>query len=460
MRPKDCIYHFRCGNPTGSAEHITLAALGSRRKHKGILCHPCNQGFSDLDDRLAAQLHPFNALLGIRSDYAKVSRTVAAVNSSDGEPYQLDSFGHARTPGPRVISTAPGEQTVAFDNEQQVQAFIVEQRKKGITVQIRERRTTRKLLGGHHVVSWEYGGRDAHREIARLALNVVAYLEPEIARHSSLEDVKRFILGEAVANPVLDLAGNPDPRLPPSAFEFTHRFVIGMDAAGGDLWAEVGFFGAFRYGLMLGHFAVPRTGTIVFDVNPLAEAPARDIHREEVPGYALARPSIQVPPIDLPAAVKAAMEALIPRILDHQWSLSAPALLATVNESRQLHPEGRTHAVSQALRTNEQRLLNLLRGVAAIAQNRLGADDPVACRCASAVAPAAQITAGVSTETLALIEKLRDSIARRVSAILDSRALLDSELRDLLEGSGGMELAAEVLISAAAHSTQLPRQGT
>ena len=97
MKRSDCIF---CGEEAGSREHTFPAALGGRRTNKGILCGPCNNGFSGLDAQLEQQLAVVNGLLGVRSDRAKAPK-LASFTDDRGNPVGLDSAGKPFLVSPR-----------------------------------------------------------------------------------------------------------------------------------------------------------------------------------------------------------------------------------------------------------------------------------------------------------------------------------------------------------------------
>jgi hypothetical protein len=353
-RIDDCIY---CGKPARSGEHVLAAGLGGRRTNKSILCRPCDAGFSDLDQNLIEQLSPIRGLIGVRPDH-RDAPVPAQVQMADGV-LLVDGAGRPSWQTPRLRSETllPDGSTMVIveANESQLQEWREMMRRHGIDARIVNRNAGQRFLQHPAGFAWSFGGEEALREIARIALNFVADQHPHIARLPALHSAKQWIRGERVRTaPELPIVWINDGmvHLPPCSFEFGHRVGLRLSARSGELVAVVSFFDTFEYVVSFGAVGVDCDAVVVIDVDPLAEHPPND--------RVIVTPAID-PFLNLTRAgssdateaqckyVRGRFLALVKRIEDLQARRALGELLPKLNAVRDLHSLEHRDAIMSAL---------------------------------------------------------------------------------------------------------------
>jgi hypothetical protein len=226
--PKTCII---CGQRARSKEHIFPAALGGRRKDKGIYCEPHNKGFSPLAAIITDQLKAINALLAVRPDRSGVRAKAFEYKSPTGE--QLTIFNGS------VKRTNP--------NQTQSQ--------------------------GKLQVHLTLGGPEGLRSIAYIALTFFAHHFQPYARHAELQPIKDFVLGTAQNEFVWWESVDVVKTLPPNPFEFGHTIVLVTSASTHEATALVSLFQSLHFGVSLGKIEGLADKSVVVFIDPHAEAP-------------------------------------------------------------------------------------------------------------------------------------------------------------------------------------------
>ena len=348
----DCIY---CGEETGSREHIFPAALGGRRINKGILCGKCNAKFSPLDSLLEVQLAFLNGVLGVRSDHAETPKLVRGESASS--PIAFDSTGTPSLPCPRTESTEPlpnGWRRVrtSFANEKQVQQWLAEQKAAGLDVKVLDRAERRTFVLDPVVVTWNFGGTEAFREIGRIALNSLAHKWPNRARAGELRAFKDFVEGKRLpaANDARFVwyASADVPEFQASPFAFGHQVLIALESE--RAYARVRFFSTFDLCVAFGDLTTTERDAVIYDIDPLVERPPDDL-RESVPTML---PGWVVPPVtdsvtSLEESASPRLRVLLDRVAERQWAAHTAGLLDSINATLPLSTYERAAAIGRLL---------------------------------------------------------------------------------------------------------------
>jgi len=277
--PEDCIF---CGEPAGSAEHLTLAALGGLRTDKGILCGGCNQKFSSLDLALAKDMRPLNAAIGVRHGRTREPMSTTVVDAGTGRKFILTNGGHLEHDEPLVLKdeTVDGVRTVyaVTSTQHQADEFVRQMKASGkaTTVTSRERvplalRDAADPLVGLRRTGHAESGREGRAQPLR------APLSNDGAR-AVARTLKRYIQEGSPTDSyvTLDYAA-PSPPLPADTFRFQHRFVLALDAATGLVYARASLLGVAELAIELGRTTIHRSETLVHDVDVLATRAPDDI---------------------------------------------------------------------------------------------------------------------------------------------------------------------------------------
>lgn len=281
-----CVY---CSMQARSGEHIFPAALGGRRKNKGILCSACNGGFSELDRHLAAQLHHLRGVLGVRPDHK--SGPVPAEVEHDGETILIDGLGRPSYKEPRTLADEPLENgnrrvVTAFANERQMQDWRAEQRRKGVTIKEESVRPAERFITEPIQVEWTFGGEQTFREAARIAINFLAHRFPAEARDPMLQPLKDYIRGK---RPLAQGETRPvwhhvdQVAVPASSIELGHQVFLRLDGPRRSAYAVLRFFETAELVVDLGPIETSSTRAVLFNIDPHAQAEPSDLFEVECP---------------------------------------------------------------------------------------------------------------------------------------------------------------------------------
>lgn len=226
-----------CGKRAVSGEHVFPAALGGRRKNKGIYCGRHNNAFSKHVSIISGQLKLLNALLAVKPDHSKSAK-----------PHQFTSDS--------------GEQITVFNGETR--------RVKPPTVQ------GPNMIDGH----MEFGGPEALRAVGYIALTFFAHHYPEESRRPELHEIREFIEKETPNEFVWWEGPETSEALPRNPFAFGHTIILQIAPESGNITALVSFFEGITFGVYLGSIPVSHAQSTVIFIDPQADHPPDDIQVE------------------------------------------------------------------------------------------------------------------------------------------------------------------------------------
>jgi hypothetical protein len=355
------------GGKSGSQEHIFPAALGGRRTNKHIYCGKHNNEYSPLASILSQQFKFFNALLGIRGDHSDEPHTFKTVDSASGIEVDMGrdriEFGN---PQPLPIAPASGVQQVRFSSEEQIQKYIRDQAALGIKVKMGTRSPVQSYYLSETNAQLMFGGPEALRAIGYVALTFIAHHYPDIARRAELKAFKDYTLG-ATAKGEVWWDWEPSVDVTDNTFDFGHRIIVGQDASSGVVYGRVSLFSALHFAVVFGEIPGVASSSVVVDIDPLAKKPPHDI-RNTPAATAVGRPD--VPTVTTSVAIRdglvqKALNDLAIRIGERLLDDSVAVLLERIQEAEKLDTPSRERLFSEVALPFSQRILNVMRDVAA-----------------------------------------------------------------------------------------------
>jgi hypothetical protein len=431
-----------------------LASLGGLRTDRGILCEPCNNGFSTIDAALADSMGPLGAMIGVHHGRTKAAIATPLEDPETGRTYVLTGGREIGHPEPVILEdqTVDGVRNLyaVASTQQQAEEFVRQLKAEGKRPEVRFERVP-LLFATTPTAPWMFGGPQTYRAIAKAALNVLAHLRPARAREPWLFPLKRFVLDGGDSGPwvAYDFGVEPDSRLPRPSFRFQHRILVGFDAQAGLAYARVSLLGVVELSVVLGSCHVQQSETLVYDVDVVASRAPGDVRTHEIPGVALHPPR---EPVENPARfIPDRLVAFLNERNAWTWEQDAPGLVVALNDTRGCPEWVRHERIVEALEGQQQRLLNLASWVTRQARSHFVADfGPQGAAVGDAFGVVAKADGGgrtgVTDLTHAVSEQLRYVMADHLIEILNERPIEADELRCLLEGKDGAVVVAEYLV--------------
>ncbi len=363
---KTCII---CGEPAGSREHVFPASLGGRRTNKGIYCHDHNNGYADLAGELSEQLRAINALLGVRGDHADEPHALTIQDEASGQAISL-SAGKSEFANPAIkFEASEGIErfTGRFSSEQQLQEWLDARRAEGLDIKLGSRGSLQEYHPTRGGIQLKFGGPNGLRAIAYVALTFLAHNFPEFARSPEISDFKEYTLGKLEKTCVWWDFEFPT-TLPANAFEFGHRILVGLDPASRVAFARVSLFSALHFAVLFGPYVGAEAQTVMTDIDPLAEHPPNDIveTRESTAVAVVSAPAKATKSLSSAIAngrSHAMLSGLMKSISNRDLARSATAILEKLTKAGQMDEVGRATHFEQVVRSESQRVLNLMRHV-------------------------------------------------------------------------------------------------
>jgi HNH endonuclease len=454
-RPKDCIY---CGNHANSAEHVWPAGLGGRRTNNSILCKTCNEQFSALDALLISQLAVVRGLIGVRPDRASVA-TPARVMTDEGE-LVLDSAGRPSWTVPRLrsetrLSEGGSLAIVECKDEAQGRQWKQMMRARGIDAQPVDLDAGARFWEHPVQLRWSFGGDEAFREIARIALNLIADRYPHVARLPGLQPVKRWIRGERTPiGPPIVWFNDGSVTLPPCTFAFGHRVALRLDPTTGEAFAAVSLFNAFEYLIAYGAIGVDVPVRMLIEVDPLAECPPDDqTIADGAPDLlsTITRPSSMTVTTLQHCYMSSRALDLGARIAEHQARIFLVGVLPQLNALRECSSAVLGQAIHEVLRLCDGHILRMVRQISVLASQSISTPShPTQKFVAEALALMTRMDAanedGLSEMCRNTIFLARATISSVVESELSTGAITLERLTELLRGSEGMAIVLPGLL--------------
>lgn len=449
---KTCII---CGGPAGSGEHIFPAAFGGRRTNKGIYCTKHNNEFGRHVTALLESMDIINAMLGIIPDRHDKVRPAPAI-AEDGERF-LVSKGSANIAPPLHLDKTPElvgrKAELRFANMEQAEQWVAQQEKAGYKVTLSNPSEVKTEFVARPLRAVRmFGGEPFMRAVVYLVVTFLAHAFPDLARSQSLVAARDLIEHDG---PVSERVWWEPPQVvaqhSPNPFSVGHSVVIAPDRAGRRVVALVSFYGGIHLGVDLAELTgadrlVERFTT---HIDPMARRPPTDIVELRDPGQFLelstkeaAKEYIRLlatgkVPNPLGPVLEAAVEA------ERRDAATAllPQLLAVAN----LAGYERAGRLSEALATQQQRVLNLMVEVVTILQQEKSFPAPVHAIFGAFIALDANAPRGISYISEAALSYATHALGTRIDEYLASGTLDIPALAQLLGGQEGFSIVAEAL---------------
>jgi hypothetical protein len=442
MSARTCII---CGGPTGSREHIFPAALGGRRTNKGIYCGDHNEAYSGLAGIITEQLAFFNAQLGVVGDHADKPTSVTMTDVASGQEIEMrDGQVRFKSPQTRSEKTADGQTVteMAFSNQKEAEDWVREQKAKGVDVKIISMGSKARYHPGTGHKQIKLGGdEEGLRAIGYIAQTFLAHAFPDIARLPALQGIKDYTLNN-VGTGFVWWDFEPPANLPPNAFPFGHRVIVGLNGEDGTAYARISFFSTLNFAILLGTVPLVTSRTVITDIDPLAQSPPNDIVTltEDAAVGAVRRPDVLS--ASLAEAIRSGqaesqVRELMRRITDFKRQAIAASIMARIAGAAALPDAERNALFDNIVSTEAQRVLNLMCHVANDLKER--ASNPVEnamatfMEQATALDPAAEN--GLSEEATRSLAVACEALAKQMSE--DCKAgRLDQDRMEMLIGGG------------------------
>lgn len=433
-----------CGGATGSREHIFPAALGGRRTNKGIYCAQHNSEYSNLAGTISEQLGIFNAQLGVVGDHSDKTTPVKMTDMASGREVEL-TRSKVRFKEPEVQSKDTSGSEVAtemvFGSQEQADEWVRQQKAKGIDVRLTAQKKSKYYVGTAHTKVTLGGTDEGLRAIGYIAQTFLAHSFPEVARLPALDVFKDYTL-RGIGSGFVWWDFDEPSILPPNAFEFGHRIVVGVDGGAGSAYARVSLFSSLNFGVLFGSVPVEATKTVITDIDPLAKSPPKDIRSwtEE------AAVGMVPPPTHPTAALAAAISSgkaertivdLMRRITEFERRTAARELLQKIASRGALSEAERGKLFGQLIAAEAQRVFNLLRHVAA--DFKLQANNSLALRISALLDKAVELDPssdnGLSTEATVSLQLGCEALKYQMEEDY-KQGLLDQDRMEMLIGGG------------------------
>jgi hypothetical protein len=356
------------------------------------------------------------------------------------------------------IAENDGSRTVTIEarDESQIREWVEGQRAQGLNVRGIQRESRQRFLSAPGHFSWSFGGEDAFREIARIALNLLATRNPVAARLPKLGPLKSWIRGER------ERAPGEGPyvwyqdgavTLPTCPFLFGHRVALRLDNRSGDVDAVITFFNSIEYLVSFGPVDAPIDDLVIFEIDPLAESPPHDLRIMPLDigvfPPVMARPGSSAVTKVHAARLDASIRVLMERIDERQQRNLLAPVCEQFNASRLLAEEERLSAIAAAATQCRGHILGLLR----YASTKLGAlaTEPFAKLVADAFAfviasdkAASDGLSASAREFLALAER---ALIEAIAAELTAAPLSVDRTIMLFRGGAGLEVVTRAVLA-------------
>jgi hypothetical protein len=435
-----------CGNATGSREHVFPAALGGRRTNKGIYCDRHNNEYSPLASVLVEQLDLFNAQLGVVGDHATEPRPAGMTDLVTGRKIYLTNT-KVEFEAPQIISQDDdGERssvTMTFANQKQADAWVEEQKAKGVPVEITSQGKKERYYSGTAHRQLKLGGPEGLRAIGYVAQTFLAHHFPDVARLPELSFFKEYTLRGAEGEFVWWDFESPDV-LPPNAFAFGHRIVVGLNEKDRTAYARISLFSTLDFAVLFGSGPVGASSQcIIVDVDPLANAPPKDIveQRDTSAKGAVVRPASLT--ASLSAAIhggmaESRMRDLLRRLENYNRKLAAAAIMAKLVGAERLDENAQQILFLSVVDAESQRVLRLMNyfvdGLKKSDSSRAMVQLTPQLDALVALDPAS--SNGLTKTAIQSLGLARAALAARMIADF-SRGALDQDRVGMLIGGGG-----------------------
>ncbi|WP_257248704.1 HNH endonuclease [Burkholderia cepacia] len=363
---KTCII---CDERADSREHVFPASFGGRRTNNGIYCQKHNNEFGRHVSALLKGLDIVNALVGVIPDRHEEVRP-AIVTAASGDRYLVSKDRAMLAPPPPLTETPElvgKEVTLAFADRAQAEEWGERQRAAGYKVDFVgvgpvQSRFFPEPMHAKRVI----GDEDFMRAVLYLALTFLAHRFPALARSTYLAGAREAVERDL---PTEHQVWWEPPellnQLPPNPYTYGNTVAISVNAETGKVTALVSFYGEILFGVDLGTHTGESTVLVTTHIDPLAPKPPHDLQEFRADGRYLVLGSPESGKqylTDLRNGVAPVFCETLSSASDTELAAASKTLLPEFLATKVLSPHERADAIFRLLSTQQQRILNLLRG--------------------------------------------------------------------------------------------------
>ncbi len=452
MTRLDCLFHFTCGNPAGSNEHVFPAGLGGRRTDRRLICDACQGWTAELDNVLPTALRLLNQNLGVVGDHSNRPARVPVNDPVTGRTFLMDEHLNLHGVGDGLVSEKLENgmvvQNYLFTGKAQQAATLKKLRSQGKKLEVFNETSAPIVLPRALNANSDFGGDDTFRAVARIALNFLGTHDPQHVRGLAFEPLKRWITGQPTKSEFAHFGMDLPAELEqPNRFEFGHRVLIGLEPGVGVL-ARVSFFETYQVAVRMSGVFAGEPQLLCWDIDPLAlhQKPGVDVFFTSLEGRSHLRPSMLGDFITDGQMVVDRFTRGYARIhavgLARATSQHIGALLQRLKPAVGLATPVQRERVSRAMAGEMQYAINLVSFAARILSRQvepMGHGQVVAFLRHMVEEPEAE------TVVVALGEMLLLHLTERVAALVACDSISEDNLFELLEGLEGRTLAFKTL---------------
>jgi hypothetical protein len=349
-----------------------------------------------------------------------------------------------KSPRTRSETTADGQAVteMAFGNQKEAEDWVREQQTKGVEVKVISKTwRARYHLGTAHKQVKLGGDEEGLRAIGYIAQTFLAHAFPDIARLPVLQGIKDYTLNN-VGTGFVWWDFDPPANLPPNAFAFGHRVIVGLNSEDGTVYARISFFSTLNFAILPGTVPLETSRAIITDIDPLAKSPPNDIvtWTEEAAVGAVCRPdtlSASLAEAIRTGRAEAQISELMRRISDFVRQSAAADIMRRIAGAVALPDAERDALFADIVSAEAQRVLNLMCYVAKDLKRRASnaVENAMATfmEQATTLDPAAEN--GLSEEASRSLAVASEALAKQMSE--DCKAgNLDQDRMEMLIGGG------------------------
>lgn len=450
---KTCIV---CGGPAGSGEHIFPACLGGRRVNNSIYCEQHNNAYGGLAALLGNQLAFANAQFGIRNSRTKQIKPVEMTDAATGARYEFDG-SNLKLVGPRVISQTDFEATIALPNDpEEVKKFVAAMEAKGIKLQATGQ--PQKYHPGQLGISLSFGGPEGLRAVGYLAQTFLSHCFPDLARDPAMKPFIDYTLN-GVGDDLVWWDFEAPADLPPNAFEFGHRIIVGAAEERGIVYGRVSLFSTFDFAIAFySPSSPPRSCSVINDIDPMALKMPDDLKQLRSDAKAV---GLVTRPVDLTQSLRAAIgngvagerqHQLMRRVTDYRRRCAAEDLLERIAAGADLPSKQRI--VREYWNGESQRVHRLLDATLADLKAKPRPSDPgwnfLVRRLEAATKRDEGTSSGLTPTAEAAIKIATTALCNAMNEAIKTSTLDQDRTEMLIEGGLGQHAATQAVVYAGA----------
>jgi hypothetical protein len=368
----------------------------------------------------------------------------------------IDRYGNLEHASPRVLSERRSDngtvtKLVCFSSQAQMDGYVAHARAQGISVSGGAVIHQRRFVLDGAPMALAFGGPDAFRATARIALNLLAFSLPAVAREPVLDPLKEFVRFGCLEGPGdsrhVWYIDPQEPSFPLPHSPLLHQVLVCVQD--GVAFARVRFFSILELAVWFGEIPGVADTVVLHEIDPLAERPCDFVARlldPELVRLPVTRPTVDRP---MPQPDRARFIRLFRSVGDEHWKNASAPTLAKLETARALTGWRRHDLVHEALGDHGGRMLHLalslLERIQRDFQHLAGADMIVEALSHFLQSDPEQ-PSGVTAPTRAALALMHHALTNAVVGELSVGPISSERLRLLLEGGPGASVVGRTLL--------------